>query len=97
MLLSEIEIQTKLKELDNWILHDSKIIKEFQFHTFSEVVGFYNTLAAIAIKLNHHPEFFNAYKFCKVGLITHDFNGLTQLDFDFAKEVDAWMKANAAS
>ena len=39
--------------------------------------------------MNHHPEWANVYNKVEVTLTTHDADGLTQLDLDLARKMDA--------
>ncbi len=41
-----------------------------------------------AEKLNHHPEWSNVYRTVTVTLITHDCDGLSELDVKLAKKMD---------
>ncbi|MCL4159387.1 UNVERIFIED_CONTAM: hypothetical protein GTU68_032836 [Idotea baltica] len=50
------------------------------------------SVAIVAEKLNHHPEWSNVYKTVEVTLITHDTGGLTELDLKLAKRMDALAK-----
>ena len=47
------------------------------------------SVAIVAEKLNHHPEWFNVYKTVEVTLTTHDTGGLTELDLKLAQHMDA--------
>ena len=38
---------------------------------------------------DHHPEWTNVYNRVDVALTTHDAKGLTQRDFDLARQIDA--------
>lgn len=42
----------------------------------------------IADKLWHHPDIKLGFKYIEITITTHESNGLTDLDFHFAKEVD---------
>jgi 4a-hydroxytetrahydrobiopterin dehydratase len=46
------------------------------------------SLALIAEKMNHHPEWFNVYNRVTIDLMTHDVGGISDLDFQLAKEAD---------
>ena len=84
-------VRDALAELDGWELQDGReaIGKTFTFRNFSEAFGFMTRVALAAEKLDHHPEWFNVYKTVKVILSTHDADGLTGLDFNLARKMDA--------
>lgn len=88
MLLTEEQIKLKLSDVSSWSRVDDRIERSFTFHDFEQCVTFFNAIAEIARELNHHPEFFNSFKTCKVSLTTHDLGGLSDLDFTFAHKID---------
>jgi 4a-hydroxytetrahydrobiopterin dehydratase len=45
--------------------------------------------ALVAEKRDHHPEWRNVYKTVEVVLSTHDAGGITALDIELAKAMDA--------
>ena len=63
--------------------------KEFKFKNFVDAFGFMTRAAIWAEKWNHHPEWSNVYNRVEVVLITHDADGLTELDVKLAKKMDA--------
>lgn len=78
-----------LNELNNWTFDDNCIQKKIVFKNFSEAVSFIVQLGFVAEKLNHHPEIQNVYSTVQLKLTTHDFNGVTEKDFELAKAIDA--------
>ena len=64
------------------------ITKTFLFKNFVEAFGFMSRAALWAEKLNHHPEWSNVYRTVTVTLITHDCDGLSELDVKLAKKMD---------
>lgn len=87
--MNESSINKQLQLLNNWSYVDNAIEKNYSFKNFAEALLFINKVGAIAEKLNHHPELFNAYNKVKLRLTTHDAHGITQKDFDLAVAVDA--------
>lgn len=79
---------TKLKEFPNWNFNNNGIEKKFQFKNFSQALGFIVQLGVLAEKANHHPELFNVYNKVNIRLTTNDANGITDKDFDLAKNID---------
>jgi 4a-hydroxytetrahydrobiopterin dehydratase len=63
--------------------------KTFVFKDFSEAFGFMTRAALIAEKMDHHPEWRNVYKTVEVWLSTHDAGGVTALDIELAKAMNA--------
>ena len=86
--LTNSEIEAHLEEVAGWSVEDGKLHKQFQFETFVEAFGFMTSLALIAEKMNHHPEWFNVYNRVTIDLMTHDVGGISDLDFQLAKEAD---------
>ncbi|MXV73283.1 4a-hydroxytetrahydrobiopterin dehydratase [Candidatus Poribacteria bacterium] len=87
--LSDAQIQANLEQVDGWTIEDGKLHKEFQFDTFITAFGFMAQLALVAESLNHHPEWFNVYNRVTIDLTTHDAGGISELDFQWAKQADS--------
>ena len=87
--LSDAEISTLLEGISDWKIANGKLHKEFQFDSFVEAFGFMTRVALIAESMNHHPEWFNVYNRVTVDLATHDAGGISALDFELARKVDA--------
>ncbi len=86
--LAERDITTALAELRGWTVVNAKLHREFQFKNFVEAFGFMTTVALIAERLNHHPEWFNVYHRVVIDLVTHDAGGITSVDVEFARAVN---------
>ncbi|MBR0971754.1 MULTISPECIES: 4a-hydroxytetrahydrobiopterin dehydratase [Bradyrhizobium] len=65
------------------------IAKTFVFKDFNEAFGFMTRAALVAEKMDHHPEWRNVYKTVEVVLSTHDAGGVTALDIELAKTMNA--------
>jgi 4a-hydroxytetrahydrobiopterin dehydratase len=63
--------------------------KTFTFKDFNEAFGFMARAALVAEKMDHHPEWKNVYKTVEVVLSTHDAGGVTTLDIELAKAMNA--------
>jgi 4a-hydroxytetrahydrobiopterin dehydratase len=68
------------------------IARTFTFKDFNEAFGFMTRAALVAEKNDHHPEWRNVYKTVEVVLATHDAGGVTALDIDLAKAMNAIAK-----
>lgn len=82
--LETAEIEAKMADLKGWVLEGGKLHREFQFANFVEAFGFMASVALVAEKMDHHPEWSNVYGRVSVDLTTHDAGGLTALDFALA-------------
>ena len=87
--LSDAEIQKNMEKLSGWNVENGKLHKEFRFDNFVSAFGFMTQLALIAESMNHHPEWFNVYSRVTIDMSTHDADGITELDFEFAAHADA--------
>jgi len=88
--LAGIAREQAIAELDGWqeVAGRDAICKCFAFKDFNAAFGFMTRVALQAEKMDHHPEWFNAYKTVNVTLSTHDAGGLTDLDIKLAKAMD---------
>ncbi len=85
MRLSQEDIDDELKSLQGWSVVNEKLHKEFLFDNFNQAFGFMTRSAMEIEKMNHHPEWFNAYNRIVVELTTHDAGGITKNDINLAK------------
>lgn len=63
--------------------------RDWQFADFAQAFGFMTHMALVSEQLNHHPEWRNVYNRVWVTLTTHDADGLTQRDLDWAQRAEA--------
>jgi 4a-hydroxytetrahydrobiopterin dehydratase len=82
---------TALKGLPGWteVTGREAIARTFTFKDFNEAFGFMSRAALVAEKRDHHPEWRNVYKTVEVVLATHDAGGVTALDVELAKAMNA--------
>ena len=83
-----------LAELPGWSLVEGReaITRSFRFPDFKAAFAFMTQVALKAEQMDHHPEWFNVYNRVEVVLATHDAGGLTTLDIDLARYMDAVAK-----
>jgi 4a-hydroxytetrahydrobiopterin dehydratase len=83
--------KSALKGLSGWsdVAGREAIARTFTFKDFNEAFGFMSRAALVAEKSNHHPEWRNVYKTVEVVLATHDAGGVTALDVNLAKAMNA--------
>lgn len=86
--LSTEEITHQLASASGWQLLEGKLHKEYRFDSFVECFGFMTKIALVAEAMQHHPEWFNVYNRLVVDLRTHDVDGISDRDFELARQMD---------
>ena len=86
--LDEIEIKKSLESIGEWSVDDGKLFREFVFPRFIEAFGFMASVATVAEKQDHHPEWFNVYNKVQIRLTTHEAGGITENDFGLARSIN---------
>lgn len=80
-------------QLPGWKLKENTLNRDFKFKNFVEAFSFMCSIALIAEKMDHHPDWSNSYNKVKITLTTHEAGGITQRDFELAKAIDRlWEK-----
>ena len=95
--LTQIERKDELLSLLNndWKIDDNRdaISKKFKFKSFIQAFSWMTSVAIIAEKMDHHPEWANVYNTVEVTLTTHSANGLTKLDLTLARKMDLYSES----
>ncbi|CCE09407.1 Pterin-4-alpha-carbinolamine dehydratase [Bradyrhizobium sp. STM 3843] len=80
-----------LETLSGWteLTGREAITRTFTFKDFNAAFGFMCRVALVAEKRDHHPEWRNVYRTVEVVLATHDAGGVTALDIELARAMDA--------
>lgn len=80
-----------LAELPAWTAVPGRdaIVRRFVFADFNSAFGFMARAALAAERLDHHPEWTNVYNRVEVVLTTHSAGGVTALDVQLARFMDA--------
>jgi len=87
-VLSEEEVSLQLRELRDWTRSGSEIRKKVECADFVHAMGFVNSVALLAERINHHPDIDIRWNKVMLALSTHSAGGLTELDFRLAKMID---------
>ena len=85
--LSEQEIAEGLRSLAGWSLANGNLHRVFEFKDFSAAFGFMTRVAIAAEKMDHHPDWSNAWNKVVIDLSTHSAGGLTSNDFELAGKI----------
>jgi 4a-hydroxytetrahydrobiopterin dehydratase len=86
-VLSEAEIQAQLGSLPGWTRKGETIQLIKTFDGFPGAIAFVNRLVDPAETAGHHPDLTISYNKVTISLTTHDAGGLTQNDFDLARQI----------
>ncbi len=75
--------------MTDWQVCDNALHHEFRFADFAEAFSFMTAVAFAAERLGHHPDWTNVYNRVAIRLTTHDAGGVTDRDYELAREIDA--------
>jgi len=87
--LTEAAIAKNLAGLADWELRGNEIAREYRFSSFNAAMVFVNRVADLAESMDHHPDILVQFNKVTLTLSTHSAGGLTDLDFELAKKLDA--------
>jgi len=87
MKLTRGEIAAGLRNLAGWSVVKGKLHRMFEFKNFTQAFAFMKRVALAADRMDHHPDWCNAYNKVTIDLSTHSAGGLTNNDFDLAGKI----------
>lgn len=87
--LSISEIEDALRTLAEWQFRDDKLIKQFEFPSFSDAVSFVVKVGFLAEAADHHPDIQIRYRRVEFHLWTHSARGITSKDLALARQIEA--------
>ena len=87
-LLSQEEIDERLKGLPGWRREDRRILKDYTLLSFKAAMDLVNRVAAVAEEMDHHPDIAINYDRVTLSITTHSEGGLTRRDFRLAGKID---------
>jgi 4a-hydroxytetrahydrobiopterin dehydratase len=72
-----------------WEEKNNTLYRKFEFKNFSEAFAFMTRVALEAEKMDHHPDWSNAYNKVEISLSTHSAGDVvTEKDRKLAKKID---------
>jgi 4a-hydroxytetrahydrobiopterin dehydratase len=77
-----------LSTLPQWARHGEIISRTFAFKDFPAAMKFVNAVAELAEQAQHHPDVDIRWNKVTLALTTHDAGGLTEKDFELARQID---------
>ena len=87
-LLPDLDVQRSLGKLPGWARRGNALTKSYKFSTFRAGIDFVTRAAAVADRMDHHPDIDIRYTKITCTLSTHDAGGITQKDLNLAAELD---------
>ena len=84
-VLSNDQIDQRLRALTGWSRQGSAIVRQFAFKGFPEAVAFVGRLVPGAEAADHHPDLTINYRKVTVSYSTHSEGGVTEKDFGGAE------------
>jgi 4a-hydroxytetrahydrobiopterin dehydratase len=84
-------VQAALSEPDgpHWELLGGTLVKVVTCKGFVGALAYVSAVGALAEEADHHPDIDIRYNRVTLALVTHDAGGITQLDLNLAKAIDA--------
>lgn len=89
MKLSAEEVSRRLPQVAGWAFRDNGLTRQFTFASFPDAIAFAVRLAFAAQAADHHPDLLISYKRVTVTWSTHDEGGVTEKDFEGARQASA--------
>ena len=86
--LNENQIKDRLEKCPGWHIQDEKLTCEVKFLDFVEAFGFMSSVALVAERMSHHPEWFNVFNIVRIQLSTHEIGGISDNDFILSSEIN---------
>ena len=89
-LLSEEELDRALRNVPRWKydVPGKRIVREIKCQSFMDGIDIVRDVAELAEDAQHHPDIDIRWTTLTFALTTHSAQGLTQKDFDLAREID---------
>lgn len=86
--LNDEQIAELLAEIGTWAREGDSITRTYTLTSFPAALAFVSTVGHLAEAADHHPDILVKWKHVTLALSTHSAGGLTQKDFDLAKQLD---------
>jgi 4a-hydroxytetrahydrobiopterin dehydratase len=87
-VLDDEALAAALAELPAWTMRDGGLHRELVFTDFTAAFAFMTALAAVAERLDHHPDWCNSWNKVVVDIISHAAGGVTARCVELAKAAD---------
>jgi 4a-hydroxytetrahydrobiopterin dehydratase len=78
----------------HWDIEDSHLVRYLRTPDYPSGARLIEAQVALAERLDHHPIVTFSYRRLRFELWTHDVDGLTQLDLDYAEGLDSMVETD---
>jgi 4a-hydroxytetrahydrobiopterin dehydratase len=89
MLLSDEEIDRRLRDLEGWEREGDAIARSYDRGDFVGSVRFVDAIVEPAEEMGHHPDLEISWATVTIRISSHSEGGLTAADFELAARIDA--------
>lgn len=76
------------KSTSDWKVVSRKLVKNYKFSNYDDVMDFVNKVAHVAKKQNHHPDMVVKYDCVKITIFNHEAGKITDKCYKFSNAVD---------
>ncbi|MCU0488816.1 MAG: 4a-hydroxytetrahydrobiopterin dehydratase [Anaerolineales bacterium] len=88
--LSDPEVERFAAPLPDWQVQEGALVRTFQLPSFAHAVLMIGAVGQLAEAAGHHPDLaLHGYNKLTITLTTHSAGGLTEKDFDLARQIQA--------
>ncbi len=87
--LAALEAAMAAPDRPAWELVGGKLVKTVDCGSFAAALEFVMAVGRLAEEADHHPDIDIRYRRVTLALVTHDADGVTVLDLDLARAIDA--------
>ena len=88
-VLTDAYVRRKLKSLPGWNIRGAAIRKVFKKKDFVQAMGFVQSVALLAEKMDHHPDIDIRWNTITLVLSTHSKGGITPMDIALAQQINS--------
>jgi len=94
--LSEQEIGRELETLPGWGFESGAVARTYKTNGWPSTLMLVNAIGFLAEALDHHPDLDVHWGSVGVRLSTHSAGGVTPMDFELARQIEATARQGAA-
>jgi 4a-hydroxytetrahydrobiopterin dehydratase len=88
-LLDPATVDAALADGVAWERQGDELVKTRRGKDFADALAYVNAVGALAEAMNHHPDIDIRWNTVTMRLTTHSEGGLTDLDLELARHIDA--------